>query len=56
MRIKSHLYPVIIWAVFVLFLIIGLRLGFTPEGARHGGTDSGEPGAAQSIRTGELHI
>jgi len=53
MKIKPSLYPVIIIAVFVLFLIIGLMLGFTPASGGHGGGDSSLPAPAivQTIHT-----
>ncbi|OQY27631.1 MAG: hypothetical protein B6243_12810 [Anaerolineaceae bacterium 4572_5.2] len=59
MKIKPSLYPVIIIVAFVLFLIIGLLLGFTPtRGGGHGGGDSSllAPAIVQTIHAWELQV
>ncbi len=59
MKINPYLYPVIIWVVFVLFLIIGLMLGFTPGGGGshdRGGASLAAPAVVQTIHAWELQI
>ena len=58
MKINPYLYPVIIWAVFVLFLIIGLMLGFTPGGGSHGrgGASLAAPVVVQTIHAWEFQV
>jgi hypothetical protein len=50
MRVKKELFPAIIVATLLLFIAIGLLLGFVPG---HGGGGSGH-GAALPLVTGLL--